>query len=152
MCTTAQKCERPARELEIQLAADEMAPRKARQFVRHHFERLGYPGFADDATVVVSELVTNAVTAAPWAPVFVSLLPASGRVVLEVWDMSPYHPEPRDPDPMATGGRGLRVVAELSVTFGCEQKGPWKAVWALFGGTGGASLDPYAPCVSNPTR
>jgi hypothetical protein len=146
MCATAQECERPVRELEIRLDPDETAPRKARRFVRDHFERLGYPRFADDATVVVSELVTNAIAAAPRAPVFVALLPTSGRVVLEVWDLSPYRPVLRDPEPMATGGRGLRVVAELSVTFGCNQKGAWKSVWALFGGP---DLD---RCVSDPTR
>jgi hypothetical protein len=148
MCVTAQECERPVRELEIRLDPNEMAPGKARRFIRDHFERLGYPRFADDAVVVVSELVTNAIAAAPWAPVFVALLPASGRVVLEVWDMSPYRPVLREADSLATGGRGLRVVAELSVTFGCNQKGPWKSVWALFGGAAGAGLDKR---VSNPT-
>lgn len=64
--------------------------------------------------MVVSELVTHAVAAAPWAPVYVALLPDSGRIVLEVWDKSPRHPVKKSPDYMAENGRGLHIVEKLS--------------------------------------
>jgi anti-sigma regulatory factor (Ser/Thr protein kinase) len=132
MCTTAMECERRSADIEVRLAANEMAPREARKFVRRHLEKR-HPALVDDALVVVSELVTNAITAAPDTPIFVALLPESGRVVLEVWDMSPQPPIVRSSDALATSGRGLRVVQELSVTFGCYQKGRWKVVWARLG-------------------
>jgi hypothetical protein len=59
--------------------------------------------------------------------------PVSGQVILEVWDLSPKTPVLRPPDIMATEGRGLRIVEELSVNFGCNRKGRWKVVWALLG-------------------
>jgi anti-sigma regulatory factor (Ser/Thr protein kinase) len=133
MCAIAMECERRSAEIEIRLEANEMAPREARKFVRRHLEKLGLPGLVDDATVVVSELVTNAITAAPDTTIFVALLPESGRVVLEVWDMAPQRPVVQSPDGLATSGRGLRVVQELSMTYGCNQKGRWKVVWALLG-------------------
>ena len=77
MCTTELGHDRPSTEIEIRLVADELAPGKARRFVRHHIERLGHPRCVDDAAVVVSELVTNANAAAPWGPIFVAL-PRSG--------------------------------------------------------------------------
>ncbi|HEY7487523.1 MAG TPA: ATP-binding protein, partial [Streptosporangiaceae bacterium] len=113
--------------------ADNGAPREARRFVREHLEKLGHDRAIDDAELVVSELVTNSVAAAPGTVVFVALLPVSGQVILEVWDLSPKTPVLRPPDIMATEGRGLRIVEELSVNFGCNRKGRWKVVWALLG-------------------
>ena len=134
MCTTALGHDRPSTDIEIRLEADELAPGKARTFVRHHVERLGYPRCVDDACVVVSELVTNAVAAAPCGPIFVALPPSSGRPVIEVWDLAPERPVPREPDLLDTHGRGLRVVKELSLSYGCDQRGRWKVVWALLDG------------------
>ncbi|HEU5158481.1 MAG TPA: ATP-binding protein [Streptosporangiaceae bacterium] len=134
MCTTALGHDRPATDIEIRLEADDLAPRKARAFVRHHVERLGYPRCVDDAAVVVSELVTNAVAAAPGTPIFVALPPSSGRLVIEVWDLSPERPVPREPGALDTHGRGLGVVQGLSLTYGCDHRGRWKVVWALLDG------------------
>jgi anti-sigma regulatory factor (Ser/Thr protein kinase) len=134
MCTTALGHDRPATDIEIRLEADELAPGKARRFVRHHVERLGYPRCVDDAAVVVSELVTNAVAAAPWRPIFVALPPSSGRLVIEVWDLSPERPVPQEPDVLDTHGRGLGVVKELSLSYGWDHRGRWKVVWALLDG------------------
>jgi serine/threonine-protein kinase RsbW len=144
MSPSALEYDRPSRELAIRLDADDRAPGHARRFVRHNLEELGYPKTVDDAVVVVSELVTNAAAAAPYTPIFVALLPSSGRVLLEVWDMSPDRPVMRSPDTMATAGRGLHVVEELSVTYGCNQcrSGAWKVVWALLDGENNAQ---YAP-------
>jgi hypothetical protein len=86
MCTTALGPDRPSTDIEIRLDADALAPGKARRFVRHQVERLGWPRCVDDAALVVSELVTNAVAAAPSGPIFVALPPSSGRPVIEVWE------------------------------------------------------------------
>lgn len=114
MGTTALGPDRPSTDIEIQLEANELAPREARRFIRHHVERLGYPRCVDDAAVVVSELVTNAVAAAPGTPIFVALPPSSGRLLIEIWDLSPERPVPREPDVLDTHGRGLGVVKGLS--------------------------------------
>jgi anti-sigma regulatory factor (Ser/Thr protein kinase) len=134
MGATALGHDRPATDIEIRLEANELAPRKARAFVRHHVNRLGYPRCVDDAAVVVSELVTNAIAAAPWGPIFVALPPSSGRLVIECWDLSPDRPVPREPDVLDTHGRGLAVVKGLSLSYGCDPRGRWKVVWALLDG------------------
>lgn len=136
MCTTAVEPDRPATDIEIRLEADEHAPGKARAFIREHVERLGHPRCVDDAAVVVSELVTNAVDFAPWGPVFVALPPAGGRLLIEVWDLSPEPPVLREPEPdvLDTEGRGLHLVKELSLSYGFDQRGGWKVVWALLDG------------------
>jgi anti-sigma regulatory factor (Ser/Thr protein kinase) len=134
MCATALECERPATDMEIRLDPDKRAPGEARRFVRVHLEKLGYPKIVDDAVIVVSELVTNAMAAAPYTPIFVALRLTHGRPLLEVWDMSPDPPVLRKADETSIGGRGLRIVQELSVTFGWNQKGRWKVVWSLLDG------------------
>jgi anti-sigma regulatory factor (Ser/Thr protein kinase) len=134
MCTTALGHDRPSTDIEIRLEADELAPGRARRFVRRHVERLGYPRCVDDAAVVVSELVTNAVAATPLEPIFVALPPSSGRLVIECWDLSPECPVPREPDDLDTHGRGLGVVKGLSLSYGCDHRGRWKVVWALLDG------------------
>jgi two-component sensor histidine kinase len=87
----------------------------------------------DTASLVVSELVTNAIKAS-W-PVFSGTVTvwlwADGRQLLvEVWDASPEPPTPiAKPDD--EGGRGLTIVAALCESWGYypdSRRG--KVVWA----------------------
>jgi hypothetical protein len=48
--------------------------------------------------------------------------------------LSPKRPVPREPDVLDTNGRGLGVVKELSLSYGCDHRGRWKVVWALLDG------------------
>jgi Histidine kinase-like ATPase domain len=73
---------------------------------------------ADDAALVVSELMTNAVDASvvlpERPPITLRLLASERSLLIEVWDQSPLDLEPREAEPDAECGRGLTVVAALS--------------------------------------
>lgn len=90
---------------------------------------------AEDAALIVSELMTNAADASvllPDRPPIALRLLASGKsLVIEAWDHSPRDLEPREAGPDAECGRGLTVVAALSDRWGCERTGyRRKVVWA----------------------
>ncbi|MFD5033094.1 ATP-binding protein [Streptomyces sp. NPDC058220] len=70
----------------------------------------------DDATLVVSELVTNA-TRHGRSSCRLQLSVRDGRVTVEVHDNSPVQPRLRPMDAMAEGGRGIAMVRELSRRF-----------------------------------
>jgi anti-sigma regulatory factor (Ser/Thr protein kinase) len=73
----------------------------------------GLRELADDAALVVSELITNAADASivvPGHPAIALRLLATGTsVVIEAWDQSPLDLEPRDADGDDECGRGLTV-------------------------------------------
>ncbi|MEU3184096.1 ATP-binding protein [Streptomyces sp. NPDC006923] len=70
----------------------------------------------DDATLVVSELVTNA-TRHGRSGCRLQLSVKRGRVTVEVQDSSPVRPKLRTADTMAESGRGIAMVRELSRQF-----------------------------------
>jgi anti-sigma regulatory factor (Ser/Thr protein kinase) len=95
----------------------------------------GLRDLADDAALVVSELMTNAVTASaalPARPPVLLHLTAGERCLrVEVHDCSPLEPLLRAPDAGAEHGRGLAVVAALSARCGSRRTGrSRKIVWA----------------------
>jgi two-component sensor histidine kinase len=87
-------------------------------------------GDHDTVLLLASELVTNAVRHA--ATPFELTVSVNGRgVVVAVVDQDRRHP-PRlcDPGPDDTHGRGLRIVEELSESWGTEaMAGDAKRVW-----------------------
>jgi len=128
----------------------------AREFVRKSLADWGMTDLTWDATTIVSELLTNAIThAAPPLPapargmsaLQVVLLAHEGRLVIVVTDpcaRPPYRiieqlsevaaePDGLDDAPLlAENGRGLRIVAGLSREWGwAPLNGGGKAVWAL---------------------
>jgi anti-sigma regulatory factor (Ser/Thr protein kinase) len=107
------------------------APSQGRRYVRHRLTEAGHPELIDNATVIVSELVTNAIRAAPEDPVWVALRTDGDRQILEVQDCSPVLPALEPADLMAEGGRGLRVVAALAAELGCTPVSGGKILWAV---------------------
>jgi anti-sigma regulatory factor (Ser/Thr protein kinase) len=95
-------------------------------------------GIADDAELIASELVTNAVAATRGmqaaAPVALYLAADPGRLTVLVWDACPGLPAWQPPDDEATAGRGLAIVQALSDRWGCTVSGQGgKVVWAWLG-------------------
>jgi len=95
----------------------------------------GLRDIADDAALVVSELMTNAADASAVLPdrppITLRLLASDKSLIIEAWDHSPRDLEPREPDADAESGRGLTVVAALSDRWGWERTGHHrKVVWA----------------------
>lgn len=94
-----------------------------------------------NAVLVASELLTNAVRATRHRPVSLRLALAEDGLRVEVWDTSPVHPKgtapdlsmpetpvPDDaPDP---GGWGLGIVEFLSEEHGVRAEFEGKTVWA----------------------
>jgi anti-sigma regulatory factor (Ser/Thr protein kinase) len=125
----------------ITLGALEGAVPSARAHVRQLLWEWGHAELAQDASVVVSELVTNAVMASAElgpaiAPVQVWLGSATTCVLLAVADASPRPPVRLNLDPDAEGGRGLALVEALTTRWGwypvhlATEAGLVKMVWA----------------------
>ncbi|MGI5226345.1 ATP-binding protein [Actinoallomurus sp. CA-142502] len=85
---------------------------------------------ADDAHIVLSELVTNAVMHS--MDVFTLALDLrENQIVIEVWDCTDATPDVTLPDALAVNGRGMFLVDALSKEWGvrpAERGG--KTVWA----------------------
>ena len=107
----------------------------ARLHAGHVLHEWGLRDHADDATLIVSELITNAVDASivlpDRPPIALRLLATERSLVIEAWDQSPLDLEPHEADSDAECGRGLTVVAALSDRWGTERTGyQRKIVWA----------------------
>lgn len=104
----------------------------AREFTCTHLLAHGLRHLVDDVSLVVSELVTNAVTHAQ-TPLTVVLRREGGAVTLTVTDLSPVIPCMVASDGMALGGRGLVIVDALSRGWGVTPgSNGTKTVWASF--------------------
>lgn len=107
----------------------------ARLHAVHILHEWGLRHLADDAAVIVSELITNAADASVLVPehpaIALRLLATGTSLTIEVWDQSPLDLEPRDADADDECGRGLTVVAALGNRWGSERTGyRRKVVWA----------------------
>jgi anti-sigma regulatory factor (Ser/Thr protein kinase) len=119
-----------AMDVEIKLSAVPESAGRAREFVRENIIEWGFAEQADDAVLIVDELASNAIEAAPDTPFVVSLRMDDGAPLLEVADSSPEQPVMRPPDFMAEGGRGLHIVGALAAAWGSNPVPGGKAVWA----------------------
>lgn len=112
------------------LRPDSESPRKARELVADALCSHLDPETVHYATVVVSELVTNAVIHANTSvTVGLSLLPEGGARI-EVGDASSWPPTPRQVAMDQPGGRGLVLVDGLSRDWGVIPSEEGKTVWA----------------------
>lgn len=127
--------EEAVRKLEVDLPVTKQAAAAARRLVRQFLASWSNGRLEDDAGIVVSELVTNAVQHA-----------AGGQLRLDVWfdrrgclriavdDSSAKLPVMREPAFDAEAGRGLLIVQQLSTRWGVDMHpGSGKRVWAELG-------------------
>lgn len=126
-----------------ELSAVPESVREARRFTRMTLQRWELTALLDSMELVASELVTNALRYAvpvgtPGAPVRLSLVRWTSRVVCAVRDPSAVGPVAKDADFVAETGRGLHLVESFSETWGWHPlSGTGKVVWALFLAPGG---------------
>jgi anti-sigma regulatory factor (Ser/Thr protein kinase) len=119
-----------AAEVSAYFAAQPDAARAARQFVVDALGRWGHVGLLlDDAQLVVSELVTNAVVHAG-TPFLVAAQVQESGIRLSVRDANTARPTLRDGGQLAPSGRGLRIVATLASNWGVDVDADGKTVWA----------------------
>ncbi|GGS96959.1 ATP-binding protein [Planobispora rosea] len=117
----------------------------ARDVTRSTLSEWGLAELSDDAALVVSELVTNAVryalcppsrTAAHPITLLLLRLTSPSHVLLAVADPSDEAPVRKEPDFISENGRGLYIVETYSHSWGWDHLNRGgKAVWALFSGT-----------------
>lgn len=102
----------------------------ARRFVKERVQEWELEPLLDDALLVISELVTNAVTHAESScRVRLSLSPASLRI--DVLDAGTGTPEPLPFSQTEEHGRGLYMVDAVTTAWGLEDvPGEGKLVWA----------------------
>jgi hypothetical protein len=104
----------------------------ARRYVREQLERCQAAGVEASAELGVSELVTNAVLHGR-TPFTVAVRRTADGVRIEVSDRSPLPPQVRRLSTFASTGRGLRLVAAVSSTWGivavAPEDGGGKTVW-----------------------
>lgn len=107
------------------------AARAARRFVTETLGRWRrHDAVLDDAALVVTELVTNALVHAHSATT-VAVSSRVGTVRIEVTDASPVAPMPREhPHATAASGRGMALVAAMAARWGTEPTPDGKVVWA----------------------
>ena len=121
--------------------------RTARRFVRDVLTCWGLEALADDAEMIVDELVVNAVLhgtragmtrggpapgSAGMTVLRLCVLRRTGEVMLAVVDSGNETPMPRRPDWGGESGRGLQIVSALSHVWGWSPiAGHGKAVWAV---------------------
>lgn len=119
----------------IQLDAAPVSVGRARRFASATLREWGVgPDVIDTCTLLVSELATNAVLHARTP--FTVRITRSVRVRVEVRDDDPRLPHPLDYAADATSGRGLHLVASLSVAAGAENRDGGKTVWFELDGHG----------------
>lgn len=128
---------------QLNLAAVGTAVSMSRHFIRLSLSKWHARSIEGDATLVVSELVTNAVKVTgvldrqpTWVEmetlslVTVRLVGLDTSVVIEVWDTSQKMPVLQKPDDDTEGGRGLLLVEETAKNWGSHRTPRGKLVWA----------------------
>jgi anti-sigma regulatory factor (Ser/Thr protein kinase) len=120
----------PLRDRALSLQAQPASVRECRSFVRTVLDSWGLPSLVDDAALLVSELVSNAVVHARTPlTLTVSWCLGPSRVRVTVHDDSPETPHTRDVDVTATTGRGMQIVAALADSSGVVANAVGKDVW-----------------------
>jgi anti-sigma regulatory factor (Ser/Thr protein kinase) len=107
----------------------------ARFYIRAALSYHNLGDYAEDAEMVASEIVTNAVkhTDAQTIGLELTSLEGSRAVAIVVTDPSPRPPVRRDlvVESESECGRGLDIVAALSARWGWRPHGAGKAVFAI---------------------
>lgn len=114
----------------IRLASDPRAVAEARQKARVTIAVWDVPVDAEVAELLVSELVTNAITHDGAGAVTMAIRVARGRFRVDVHDTSHRLPEPElNPPADAEDGRGLLLVDTLADEWGFYRTPGGKAVY-----------------------
>lgn len=108
---------------------------RVRHYVRDLLAAAGH-AHHDDALLLVTELVTNAVrhsrSGRPGGRVTVAVADCDGMLHITVIDAGSADRRPRlrvEPDGAGGGGRGLWLVQELSAAWGWQEIPAGRAVW-----------------------
>ncbi|MFC7730701.1 ATP-binding protein [Actinomadura keratinilytica] len=125
-----------------EVPVSDQAPGQVRRWAADLLTRWEAVDLIEDATTVLTELVTNACQAKA-TRMAVLIEPDAGPDIIEVcvWDNAPGIPQRREPDFYAERGRGLFLVDALTTRWGhhpltLDPGHPGKVVWAHLAGSG----------------
>jgi anti-sigma regulatory factor (Ser/Thr protein kinase) len=124
----------------LELGAQPSAVPYARYHARQVLWEWHLAAQAESAELLVSELVTNAITASratrPDSPVGLWLLSDTVRILILVQDHSPHPPVRTELETSSNGGRGLLLVEAISSQWDWyvpELSRTGKVIWAIMG-------------------
>jgi anti-sigma regulatory factor (Ser/Thr protein kinase) len=121
----------PERRLQMTLPAARPSVRLARQATRAVLTAWRLEHVEENAVLLVSELVTNAVRHARGTDVIaVDLHAARTWLRIEIQDTDRHWPQPRVPAGFEESGFGFVLVDALAGTWGVRETESGKAVWA----------------------
>lgn len=112
----------------VTLPPDTESPRRARHFVRDLLIEDNLADTLDIVTLLVSEVVTNAVLHAR-SEVTLTVRRDGAAVRVEVADHSMAKAAPQPVTPDSTTGRGMHLVEELADAWGTQPAPDGKIVW-----------------------
>jgi anti-sigma regulatory factor (Ser/Thr protein kinase) len=115
------------------LPATPYSARMARFYIGAALSYNSLGDYTEDAVMVASELITNAITHADAPAVSLELtwLEGARALAIVVTDPCPLPPVKRDPAAHTEHGRGLHVVDALSTRWGWRPRHPGKSVYAI---------------------
>jgi anti-sigma regulatory factor (Ser/Thr protein kinase) len=114
--------------VDTRVACDAASPGRAREFVTAVLDRHGVtPQVRDDAVLLVSEVVTNAIRHAG-SDATIAVDVSDEQLRIGVTDAGPGWPEEQVLG-TGPGGFGLYLVAQLAGSWGVYRIGDGKTVW-----------------------
>ena len=112
---------------------------RARRFVESVLDGTELDHLAYPATMLVSELVTNAILHSG-TPLEVVVVPDGHRLRVEVHDGSAEMAVRKHYSDMSGTGRGLMLVERIAAEWGCDRTAHGKVVWFELDGTAFADV------------
>jgi PAS domain S-box-containing protein len=125
------------------LAPDPVSAGIARRHVTTVLDEAGAAALIDQAQLLVSEVVTNALLHSG-GPIGLCVAADEGWACIEVHDTSALVPSPRHYDDEATTGRGLEIVGVVASRWGVIPQTGGKVVWFELGQPPSAHADDRA--------
>jgi serine phosphatase RsbU (regulator of sigma subunit)/anti-sigma regulatory factor (Ser/Thr protein kinase) len=126
-------CALPVRRTVATVAQNDPASiRSAREDIRALLHDWKNADQQDSGVLLVSELVTNVLVHTDEDALLTAQVigvPGSRRLHVEVVDRSDDMPHPRSPGELASSGRGLLLMDELSDAWGVDPRGDAKSIW-----------------------
>jgi anti-sigma regulatory factor (Ser/Thr protein kinase) len=100
-----------------------------RRFVGEHLARWSVPAqVSDEAVLLTSELIANAIRHAP-PPLCLQVSVDDSVVRVQMHDSNPVAPVLTRPDFTSRGGRGVWLIDTLAAQWGVRAQPPGKEVW-----------------------
>ena len=140
-----------AGELSERLPPEPASVGRARRLVATAVTASGHDELVDVATLLISEVVTNAVLHAGTEIRLRCEQTATG-IRFEISDQSPLLPAIRHYDAEAMTGRGLGMVSALATSWGVDREDDGKTLWFELGDGGGPNEASGVPAVVGEPR